>query len=393
MVKLILIFAMVFDISFSYGNLKKSNAAYFLNHNAYSLNFSEYVFQTTGYFDYKGNENPLPADTSFQLVDSSFGLSYGLAKNIEVFLSGNIRHVSSNVVVANNIKSATKTGIESGAIGFKYQFEPMNSIFYAIGFHYRKFLFANSRYISPQVAPTDTVILGDDGREFGVHLYSTLFFNSNRLDSELGYLSPAEYLSQEIDYKFELIHQFEKFGLILGVTGDLSLKRDPYANDPVNKPLMSNGATSLFNSTNREMFRPYIGSLYDFKKVSFEARGGLVFNGTSTDKGYFALLNLSYATSGITDESLKVDSFKEYHIEGSVLKVSPRGNIVKIDQGLSTDVEKGMNFDIYQTDYFGGNLLVASGYVLEIGVDWSIVKLVKKFTEVEIKPGFAARGK
>jgi len=94
----------------------------------------------------------------------------------------------------------------------------------------------------------------------------------------------------------------------------------------------------------------------------------------------------------VSTESLKVESFKEYHIDGSVLKVSARGNFIKIDQGLSTDVEKGAKFDIYQTDYFGGNLLVASGVVFEVGSDWSVIKLTKKYKDIEIKPGFAARG-
>jgi hypothetical protein len=65
---------------------------------------------------------------------------------------------------------------------------------------------------------------------------------------------------------------------------------------------------------------------------------------------------------------------------------------VRIDQGLSTDVEKGTKFDIYQTDYFGGNVLVASGYIFEVGSDWSVIKITKKYNEIEIKPGFAARG-
>ena len=89
---------------------------------------------------------------------------------------------------------------------------------------------------------------------------------------------------------------------------------------------------------------------------------------------------------------MKIDAFKEYHVDGSVLKVSARGNFLRIDQGLSTDVEKGMKFDIYQTDYFGGNELVASGIVYQVGADWSVIKLLKKYKEITILPGFAARG-
>ena len=146
----------------------------------------------------------------------------------------------------------------------------------------------------------------------------------------------------------------------------MSLKKDPYSTDPNLKPKISTGATSLFNSINREKMAPYFGALYDFKKATFEARGGMVMSGTYTDKGYFALFSINFNSQGVTNETIKIDSFKEYIIDGSVLKVSARGKYVKIDQGLSTDVEKGMQFDIYQTDYFGGNVLVASGVVYEV---------------------------
>jgi hypothetical protein len=121
-------------------------------------------------------------------------------------------------------------------------------------------------------------------------------------------------------------------------------------------------------------------------------QGASVIKGTSTDKGNSLMFSMGWSSEGVSPESIKVNSFKEYQIDGSVLKVSARGNFLRIDQGLSTDVEKGMKFDIYQTDYFGGNELVASGVVYQIGSDWSVVKITKKFLELEIKPGFSARG-
>ena len=131
---------------------------------------------------------------------------------------------------------------------------------------------------------------------------------------------------------------------------------------------------------------------YSFDKAIFAIKGQTVASGVSTDKGNSIIVSLVWGTEGVTAESIKVDSFKEYQVDGSVLKASVRGNFIKIDQGLSTDVEKGMKFDIYQTDYFGGNVLVASGVAYEIGADWSIIKIVKKYKEIDIQPGFAARG-
>jgi hypothetical protein len=117
-----------------------------------------------------------------------------------------------------------------------------------------------------------------------------------------------------------------------------------------------------------------------------------VMKGVSTDAGNIISFSLTTGSEGSTEESLKIQSFKEYHIDGAVLKVSAKGSFVKIDQGISSDVEKGMKFDIYKTDYFGGNTLVANGYIVEVGSDWSNIKIDKKFLDIEIKPGFAARG-
>ena len=155
---------------------------------------------------------------------------------------------------------------------------------------------------------------------------------------------------------------------------------------------MARGPSNLFNSLNRQYVAPYIGVNYAFNNSLLSLKGESVISGRSTDKGNLIALGITWNSDGVTPEFEKINSFKEYHIEGSVLKVSARGNFVKIDQGLTTDVEKGAKFDIYQTDYFGGNILVASGVVFNVGTDWAVIKVLKKYKEIDIKPGFAARG-
>jgi hypothetical protein len=195
-------------------------------------------------------------------------------------------------------------------------------------------------------------------------------------------------LSSEINYKFEAIYLFSKLSLLGGVEGIYSLESSK--NDQ--RPFMASGPTAMFNSHNRQYVAPYIGLNYMFDDVLFSLKGESVVAGRFTDKGNSIALGLSWNSTGVTEDSKIINSFKEYNIEGSVLKVSGQGNFIKIDQGLSTDVGKGAKFDIYQTDYFGGNLLVASGVVFDVGSDWAVIKLSKKFNEITIKPGFAARG-
>lgn len=359
-----------------------------LNAKAYSVQMDASVFSMTGHFDNDGVLFPKVAGSSYRLIDTDLKISYGLSSNLETSLMGKFRNVSSS----DGTTTVVNSGPESVGVEAKYSFSPINLLRYAIGLRYRKTLYTNSTYTSAQIPPTNEVILGDDGTEYGVDFYATYLANPWKIDLKVGYNTPPNDLSSEIVYDANALYKFSKLSLMLGIEGIYSLKRDQYTDNVILKPLMSTGQSYLFNSLNREKVAPYIGANYAFDKILLGIKGQSVISGKSTDKGNIILASLSWNSIGVSSESVKIDSFKEYHIDGSVLKVSARGNFIKIDQGLSTDVEKGAKFDIYQTDYFGGNILVASGVVFEVGSDWSVIKLTKKYEEIEIKPGFAARG-
>lgn len=361
--------------------------AEFLNAKAYSVYMATSVFMTTAHLDDEGIETGVNPDSSYRMIDTDFKISYGFSSNIETSLFAKIRSVSSS----DDTNSAANTGPESIGGEAKYAFSSVGDMKYAIGVRYRKTLYTNTVYTN-QLPPVDEVILGDDGSEYGVDFYSTYNTRPWKFDFKIGYNSPPNDLSSEIIYKAEALYQFTNLSLFAGLEGIRSLKRDQYSDTPLLKPVLSEGQSNQFNSLNREITAPYMGLNYAFNKILFSLKGQSVIGGVSTDKGNLILAGITWSSEGVSAESVKVESFKEYHIDGSVLKVSARGNFIKIDQGLSTDVEKGAKFDIYQTDYFGGNLLVASGIVFEIGSDWSVIKLTKKYKDIEIKPGFAARG-
>lgn len=359
-----------------------------LNAKSYSVDIGTSVFLMTAHFADDGTEFAKADGSSYQLIDTDLKISYGISSNLETSLLAKVRNVNSN----DGSTSVTNTAPESLGVLAKYAFAFKNSLQYAIGLRYRQTLYTNSRYTTAQIPPADEIILGDDGSEYGVDFYATYLSNPWKIDLLLGYNSPPNDLSSEIVYQAFAFYKFTKLNLFLGLEGIYSLKRDQYTDSPTLKPLMSVGQSSLFNSLNREKIAPALGLNYAFDKLLLTLKGQSVVYGKSTDKGSTIFAGLSWSSAGVTAESVKIDSFKEYHIDGSVLKVSARGNYIKIDQGLSTDVEKGSRFDIYQTDYFGGNVLVGSGVVFEVGADWSVIKLLKKYKEIEIKPGFAARG-
>ncbi len=372
----------------AFGAARHRGGAEFLNPSAYAINASVMTFQTTALYDVDGVETEMAEGNEYTLLEADFSLTYGISKNFEATGFGRFRSVSST----NNGVSASNSGPESLGVELKYGFEPVGAVRYAIGAHYRQTLYSNGTYDATVQLPTEEIILGDAGSEYGVDLYATYLGRSWKMDFKLGYSSPANDLSEEINYKLEGMYNFGSLAFLAGLEGISSLKKDQFGETPILKPVQAKGASNLFHSINREKIAPYIGAHYAFDKLLVGVKGQTVISGTSTDKGNSILLSIGWGSGGVTPESVKVDSFKEYHIDGSVLKVSARGNFLRIDQGLSTDVEKGMKFDIYQTDYFGGNVLVASGIVYEVGADWSIIKLVKRYKETEIKPGFAARG-
>ena len=354
-----------------------------LNEKAYSISTQTSYFYSTSTYDSDGTEQPLLTGTSFKMLDFDLSLGYGFTKNIEFNGLFKARTVS----VTNTQASATNKGPESVGVLLKYAFNPIYRLKYAIGFDYRKTLYTNSIFPTNTIPQTE-VVLGDDGSQYGFGLYANFLTSTIKWDGSLRYVLPPNELSAEVQYKIEGQYFFTKYFLLAGLEGIFSKNSDSAST----RPLQAKGPTQMFNTVNREYLAPYGGVGYSFDSFTALLSGKSILRGKSYDKGNTVALSISWGSEGITSESIKIDSFKEYQIEGSVLKVSARGNYVKIDQGLSTDVEKGTKFDIYQTDYFGGNVLVASGYIYEVGADWSVIKVTKKYNEIEIKPGFAARG-
>ncbi|MBY0414132.1 MAG: hypothetical protein K2Q18_08195, partial [Bdellovibrionales bacterium] len=324
-----------------------------LNPQAYSVHFNTSMFNTTGYYTTEAVEQNIGSANKYRLIDVDLGISYGFGKNFEVSGFGRFRSVSSTIgdVTSEN------SGLESLGIEAKYGFERVGNIRYAIGAHYRQTLYSNASFDITKASPTDEIVLGDAGSEYGIDLYMT-YLSTIKWDAKIGYNSPANELSGEIPYMIEAAYRFTSLSVLGGVEGIYSIKNDAFSDAPSTKPAQNTGVTGLFNSINREKIAPYLGLNYAFNKAVFSLKGQTIISGTSTDKGNTISAGLTWNSDGITPESVKIDSFKEYHIDGSVLKVSARGNFLRIDQGLSTDVEKGMKFDIYQTDYFGGNTLV-----------------------------------
>ncbi|WP_127716359.1 hypothetical protein [Halobacteriovorax sp. HLS] len=372
--------------SFANDLISKSNAEV-LNKKSYQIELEAGSWASSSTVDVDGNAVEFSDNEGFSKLEGDLNFRYGYSKKLELNLGALFRQVKSTSL------EASKSGGESFRLGAKYQFDSRTRWKYSVDVGYKSTLYTNTDYTTTSEIPDGEMVLGDSGS--GYHARGTLSYKSlsgNHINGSLAYVGMPNNLSSELVYDINGHLVWESFALYAGVEGVNSMGTDPYTSEPTTKPPQGRGETALYNSINRSYMKPYIGLYKTFGKTRWGLKYAQVMSGVSTDLGSEILVNLAWNSRGETVVDRKLSKFKEYDIEASVIKVSPRGKFLKIDKGLSQDVEKGQRFDIYQTDYFGGNTLVAQGFVQELAADWAIVKLSKKFKKIAIKSGFTARG-
>lgn len=364
-----------------------------LNPKSYRLDVKASYHPTSAFYNFNGEKVELTDDQSYAMTEGNLGLGYGVGTKLDILLNVRIRQISSKHSYGGDVLSTSNSGIESFAGAFKYAFPKDGNIQWALDFSYRQTTYEQKFYTNLTDIADNELELGDAGQEYSFGIHTSYMRNrGSYLNSVIRYMVPSNDLSDEIQYRFESAWLWSKVGLILGVQGIQSLKQDNFSGDPQNKPFQAVGSTARFNSVNREKIEPFIGLNWAFRTWRLEGETGMTVSGVSTDLSQYFSLGFVYITPGVSGDSFKIESFKEYVVDSTVIKVSPRGKFIKIDQGISSDVEKGMKFDIFQTDYFGENILVGSGLVYEVGADTAIVKVIKKYKKIKIKKGFAARG-
>jgi len=367
-------------------------ASFVINPKSYQIDQSFSMFSTLATFDQDGLEEELVEGTSFSMIDSNSALRYGFGDQLELRAGIRYRQLSSEHVSGSDTVSFSNSGLESYMLGGKYAFKSRSKWRFALDASYRMTTYTNEEFSKTQT-PTEEIVLGDSGKEVEIGLHTSYQRNKNHFFSTyFAYKMPSNNMSQEVPYMLESAWGYTNWGFRLGLKGVYSLEMDDFKDVPADKPRQSTGPTRMFNSINRSWMTPYVGINYAFNTIRMELSAGQRISGVSTDKGLEGMVNFVWNSRGVTKEDLKVESFKEYEIEATVIKISPRKKFVKIDMGVSQDVDKGMKMDIFQTDFFGGNVLVAQGVVYEVGADWAIIKILKRYRKIEIKNGFLARG-
>ena len=317
----------------------------------------------------------------FKRTQVELAAAYGLTEQITATLGGRFRQ---------NKGEQSSQGLESALARVGYGAPFKENWWGALTLQWRQALF--------KTTPEQTdLALGDDGAELSVR--GAVFWQ--RQERQIwslaaAYVAPHD-LSTEIDYQLRgtwitLPQGPRTWAFSLGVEGVYSLKQGPYQSDPTQRPRPW-PSTNLYRSFNRAWTMPFGQIAAQQKNWWAGLKVGMQVQGNSTDQGWAVGLQLEYRGGGVAAVTKKIERFKEYAVEGMVIQVSPRGKFVKIDQGLRDGIDRGTPVDIFQSDYLGQNILVASGTAYQVGDSWAVVRIVQKFKTEPLQTGMIIRAK
>lgn len=348
-------------------------------------------FKSQSYVNELGEGFSFNGNDSYEQMDMAVEVRHGLTSQFEAMAGIRGRYITSLVTVNNEEHALSRTGVDSGVVGFKYSFKEEDGIQYAMEGSYRQSFFSNSEYTGGE--PIE-IALGDDSREitagFSVNLKTD---SSNHLSTIVLYRDPSKYLSTEIFSQIEFNLVWKYLSLGIGVENVYSLETDEYSNDQQNKPQVSTGPSYYFNSINRQWTAPFFkSSLAIGKSWRGEFQFTSVRTGNSTDIRDELLFSLIKRTDKKIDSYKVVDnSFKQYTVDGVVSKVATSRKTVMIDRGLERGVKKGMRVDFFDFNYVGGNTLIATGSVVRVGASKALVMISKRYSKKRVEVGTVAR--
>ena len=357
-----------------------------IRHRSFELGLSGNYFSTTGYFNEEGEKINLNNDDSYNRMDLLLFGGYGFGENFDMMLG--VLYRTHKSVRSESDMSAS--GIESVAVEGKYKVDLYERLTMAISLGFKKKMYENDPETS--ALGQEKMILGDDGYEMMMKGILTYQRTSNHyFTGEMGYRSfSSEFISADLPWLIETSWIKSRFAFILGLRGTISMEED----EGLARTAFNQGATQLYNAVNPFYTEPFIGANFLTGQTRFGLELSQRVMGSNTDQGYTIVASLTWNSSNeAKKEQIKINSVKEYSIEATVIQVSPRGLFVKIDKGVSSNVEKGESADIYMTNELGGNVLLATGIVYDTGVDSAIIKLTKKYKNINIKSGHIVRFK
>lgn len=359
----------------------------------YQLEGNAEIFSSSKRIGGNGESLSFNEGESFQRLQGSVMGYYGATNDLQFGVGIRFRQNQAKFFDNSNEVTATGTGLESTVASIKYAFKPVDRMHYVLEGMFRYRPYTNDEYVAGTSDP-EVLILGDIGNEISLGAAVTYAHPRNNFISvRAGYRMPGTDLANEIYWQVEGAMVWRYFALVAGVDGASTMGTDPF-DGKGNRPIYNTGGTYLYNSSKREWITPYAGmniGLGDSWRV--ELRGSQVVAGNSTDIG--TNYSISLVKRSERADVVFVDTqFKTYDLEATVTKVSGKKELVIIDKGMGDDFEKGMKVDLFEFDYVGGNVLVASGVIVQAKTSSAIVRITQRYNKKkDIKEGLIVRGR
>jgi hypothetical protein len=334
--------------------------------------------------------NPNFSNYSFSRYQADFYGHYGATNDLQFGLGARLRSNQATLFDSlNGEYTASSMGLQSTFVSAQYAFKMVGQLQYTL-----ETIFRYTPYSNQEVEvgdPLEDLILGDDGNELSAGLGVTYFSKKNNFYTFKGaYKKAGRDISDEVLLNAEAALAWSNVALIAGIEGIVSVQNDPY-NLSETRPVF-NAGSNMYKTRNREWAMPYVGLNFALgNKWRLELRGGQVVYSKSYNSGTSYGLQL---VRRVESESVRFTDtrFKTYDIEGSIVKISEQKGYVVVDRGLTEGIQKGMKFDFFEFDYVGGNILIASGVVVEVKTETCIVKITQKYqANKDIKEGLVGR--
>lgn len=358
---------------------------------AIEVDYEGTYFISTGQYDEEGNNTKLGSDESFSFFQSDALLRYGYSDSLEFGAGFRFRYIMANYFDGTEDISTSTSGLESYLLNMRFLLSKSESMHWLAFASVRQSTYSNTDYININNVPVDEISLGDNGTEVSIGLAWDYFFSKKHfIHNKISYRQPGNSLSEEVVYDLESVWRTKGWGLSLGLEGIMSLNGDTFGGQSELKPIQGREPSSMFNSTNRSYNAVGAGLSKSIGNWTVSGKYKNIITGQSTDSGHKFIIGLT-RFSDVKNKINRNNDFKQYDLEADVVKVSAKGNFVRINKGLSNDVVKGMRFDLYKNDFKGLNELVAEGVAYKVFSGAAILKIVNRFSSIRVRNGFVAR--
>ena len=246
----------------------------------FDLSVDTQFYKSTANFDSGGEKTDLPFENSYQLIDVSPQLRWGMFRDLGVRLGGNIG-TSESVDPINTRNNSTFNRIDVGADYQLLNFESFQTI---IDFEY-------SHPMEKIETNTDSSLNSNGATEIKPTVIMRMDVGSFYPFAYLGGNIRGEGLSTLLTYGVGGEFRFSELGLGAALDGFSSVKDDEFTNSATRRDIITtrvNGGSKKFYSINpnglaAEIFLNF--AMTDWMK--FKAYGGADVTGSNTSQGFF----------------------------------------------------------------------------------------------------------